>query len=423
AILRNELQRLFRWLRENNLSTVITAERGDGSLTRHGLEEYVSDCVIVLDHRVIDQVSTRRLRVVKYRGTVHGTNEYPFLIDQSGFSVLPVTSLSLRHEVSDQRVSSGIRGLDEMLGGEGFFKGTSVLVSGTAGTGKSSLGAHFADASCRRGEKCVYFAFEESEGQIVRNMRSIGIKLQPWIDQGLLTIHATRPMHFGLEMHLATVQRLIERFEPASVVIDPVSNLESVGSRIDISAMLIRLVDFLKQNLITALFTSLTNIDHALERTEVGMSSIMDTWILLRDIELNGERNRGIYVLKSRGTNHSNQIREFLITGKGIELRDVYVGPGGVLTGSSRVAQEAHERDLEISNLEEVARVKAKAARRRRALEAQIEALRAEIEAEELEAEAAEKEEARRIHNLSTERNEMRLSRSRSQRAGNGAVK
>ena len=407
AILRSELQRLFHWLKDKGVTTIITGERGQGQLTRQGLEEYVSDCVILLDHRVIEQVSTRRLRVVKYRGTLHGTNEYPFLIDKDGFTVLPITSLSLKHETSDERIPTGINDLDEMLGGKGVFRGTSLLISGTSGTGKSSIAAHFADASCRRGEKCVYFAFEESQGQIIRNMRSIGIDLGQWVDMGLLTIQASRPMHYGLEMHLATMQKLIDQEKPATVVVDPVTNLGSVGTGVDVSAMLIRLVDYLKANIITALFVSLTSGSADVESTDVGMSSIMDTWILLRDIELNGERNRGIYVLKARGINHSNQIREFLITSNGIELREVYLGPEGVLTGSARAAQEARERLNESLAEQNLEQLRAKALRKKRALEAQIIALQAEMESEDIEVKAFEQIEHQRLLKVVLDREEM----------------
>lgn len=422
GILRNELQRLFYWLKEKGVTAVITGERGNGQLTRQGLEEYVSDCVILLDHRVVDQVSTRRLRVVKYRGTVHGTNEYPFLIDRDGFSVLPITSLGLLHGVSDERVSTGVPGLDQMLGGEGIYRGSSVLISGTSGTGKTSLGAHFAYETCRRGEKCIYFAFEESASQIIRNMQTIGIDLQPWVDQGLLQISSTRPMHYGLEMHLATMQKMISTQRPAAVIIDPISNLETIGSGLDINAMLVRLVDFLKHNLVTAYFLNLTSGNQAKETTTVGMSSIMDTWIMVRDIESNGERNRGIYVLKSRGTNHSNQIREFLITGDGVKLREIYLGAEGVLTGSARAAQEAKERlDAELA-AEEAERHRALAERRKRAIEAQIAALKAELEAEDLQFSAAAKNELRRLERVSMGRNEMQVSRG-SGESKNGGIK
>jgi len=417
AILRSELRRLFYWLKEKGVTAVITGERGEGQLTRQGLEEYVSDCVILLDHRVIDQVSTRRLRVVKYRGSVHGTNEYPFLIDRDGFSVLPVTTMGLHHGTSNERVSSGVASLDEMLGGEGYFRGSSVLLSGTAGTGKSSLSAHFADATCRRGERCLYFAFEESQAQIVRNMRSIGLDLQPWIDQGLLTIIANRPMHYGLEMHLATMQRLILKSNPSAVIIDPVTNLNAVGSEGDVNAMLVRLVDLLKNKGITGLFVSLNTGGSYHESTEIGMSSLMDTWLLVRDIELGGERNRGMYVLKSRGMNHSNQIREFLITSKGIQLQDVYLGPEGVLTGSMRLAQQERERDAQAQAREELERRRALAEQRRKALQAQILALQAEIETEESELVRTELMEQRRLERLASARDQMALSRSKSTRS------
>ena len=375
ALLRSELRRLFRWLKDRDLTVVITAERGDGTLTRQGLEEYVSDCVILLDHRVDEQVSTRRLRVVKYRGTSHGTNEYPFLIDEQGISVLPVTSLGLDHRVSEERVGSGIPRLDAMLGGAGFYRGSSILVSGTAGSGKSTIAAHFAHATCRRGERCVFLAFEESRDQIVRNMRSVGIDLAPHLDRGLLRIEASRPSLYGLEMHLAQIHRLVNEFRPASVIVDPISNL---GDTLDASAMLLRLVDYLKSNGITALFVNLTSGRSALEATDVGVSSLIDTWLVLRDIEAGGERNRGLYVIKSRGMQHSNQIREFVITPQGIDLLPVYAGPEGVLTGSLRASQEARERATALVREQEQQRRQRELTARRAALQAQIRALQQE---------------------------------------------
>src|SRR5215210_4585147 len=338
AIIRSELRRLFRWLKDKGVTAVITGERGEGALTRHGLEEYVSDCVILLDHRLNDQLATRRLRVVKYRGSVHGTNEYPFLIDERGIEVLPVTSLGLTHEASTERVPTGVPGLDEMLSGQGYYRGSSVLVSGKAGTGKTSLGAHFVNAACARGERCAYFAFEESRSQVVRNMRSIGIDLQPWVDQGLLLFHASRPTLHGLERHLVTMYKVIRDFRPHVVVIDPITNFLSVGGEEEVKSMLMRLIDFLKQNEITAVFTSLTHLEQ-MEQTEVGVSSLMDTWLLVRQNEVSGERNRTLYVLKARGMAHSNQLREVLVTDEGIRLVDAYLGSEGALTGSARLAQ------------------------------------------------------------------------------------
>jgi circadian clock protein KaiC len=386
AILRAELRRLFSWLKEKGVTAVITGEKGEGTLTRNGLEEYVSDCVIVLDHRVIDQVSTRRLRVVKYRGSTHATNEYPFLINENGFSVLPISSLGLAHDVSTERVSTGVPRLDSMLGGKGFYRGSSVLISGTAGTGKSSLAAYFADAASRRGERTLYFAFEESPQQIIRNMRSINLNLDPWEKKGLLRFHASRPTLYGLETHLAVMNKQVKDFKPQVVVIDPISNLVNTGSANEVRSMLLRLVDFLKSQQITAVFTSLSSADmKSLEQTDIGISSIMDSWLLLRDIELGGERNRGIYVLKSRGMPHSNQIREFILTDQGIDIRDVYVGPEGVLTGSMRLAQEARERANKLSRQLDIDAKKRGLARKRAAMEAQIAALRAEFEGEEVE--------------------------------------
>jgi circadian clock protein KaiC len=386
AILRSELRRLFRWLKDKGVSAVITAERGEGSLTRQGLEEYVSDCVILLDHRVTENVSTRRLRIVKYRGTTHGTNEYPFLIDETGFSVLPLTSAGLNHAVSDERISSGIPRLDAMLGGKGYFRGSSILVSGTAGTGKTSLAAHFAAETCRRGERCLYLAFEESPPQIMRNMRSIGIDLEPFVKKGLLKIHASRPTFQGLEMHLVQMHKMVSDFEPAAVIVDPISNFTASGASADAESMLLRLVDFLKARQTTAFMTNLTAGGNAWEKTDVGISSIIDTWLLVRDIELGGERNRGMYVLKSRGMKHSNQIREFLLTSEGVQLEDVYVGPEGVLTGSMRAAQEARERAQSLIRGQEIEQKQRELDRRRTALEAQIASLRAEFAATESEA-------------------------------------
>jgi circadian clock protein KaiC len=387
AILRTELRRLFRWLKDRGVTTLITGERGSDpmALTRHGLDEYVADCVIVLDHRVTGMVSSRRLRVVKYRGSTHGTNEYPFLIDESGISLLAVTSLGLQHGVSDARVPSGVRGLDAMLDGAGFFRGSSVLVSGTAGTGKSSLAAHVAAAACARGERVLYFPFEESSSQIIRNMGSIGIDLAHWVERGLLQFHAARPTQTGLELHLSTMLRQIAAFDPQVVVVDPLNSFVTVGNEDDVKLMLLRLVDALKQRQTTGFFTSLTAGGDGLEGTDIAISSLIDTWLLVRDLESGGERNRGLYVLKSRGMPHSNQIREFTITAQGIELREPYNGPAGALTGSARLAQEAQERAARVLREQEIHRKQDELGRRRAAMDAQISALRDEFAALEAE--------------------------------------
>ena len=381
AILRGELRRLFSWLKSRGMTTIITAERGDGLLTRHGLEEYVSDCVVLLDHRVIGQISTRRLRIVKYRGSTHGANEYPFLIDTMGMSVLPLSSASMDYNVSNKRVSTGVPQLDDMLGGKGFYRGSTVMLSGTAGTGKSSLAASLANATCSRGERCMYFSFEESEAQILRNMSSIGIDLAPHVKAGLLKFHATRPTVHGLEMHLVQLHRMVDEFKPSVVILDPVTNLATAGNMTESNNMLIRLVDFLRKRVITAFFISLTSAG-VIEATDEGMSSIVDTWLLLSDIELGGERNRGLYVLKSRGMAHSNQVREFLITSQGLRLVPTYLGPTGVLTGSARLIQEAQDAAAEKSVHEEIQRKQLVLDYRQQAVEAQIEALRAGFEAE-----------------------------------------
>lgn len=375
GIIRAELRRLFRWLKDKGVTTVITGEKGKNELTRHGLEEYVSDCVIFLDHRVVNKVGTRLLRIVKYRGSSHGTNEYPTMIDEHGLSVLPISSLGMSHSVSTERVSSGIERLDAMLGGKGYYKGSSVLVSGTAGTGKSSLGAAFADATCRRGERALYLAFEEAPAQITRNMASIGYDLEQWTTKGLLRFHAVRATLYGLEQHLGTIIQLVHEFKPATVVIDPITNLSAVGSLEEIKATLTRVIDFFKNQGITAMFTSLTESGESIEQTDVGVSSLMDTWLLLRNVETPaGERNRLLFVIKSRGMTHSNQVREFTLTDQGIRLTDVYVGAGIFLTGSSRLLQEARDRGhAEVLRQEAV--------RRQRELEQEKAQIQAQIEA------------------------------------------
>jgi circadian clock protein KaiC len=329
GILRSELRRLFSWLKEQGVTAVITGERGEGLLTRQGLEEYISDAVILLDHRVHDQVSTRRLRVVKYRGSYHGTNEYPFLIDASGLSVLPVSSMALQHDAPLERVSSGILQLDEMLGGKGYYRGSTILMSGTAGTGKTSMGAHFLDAACRRGERCLYFLFEESPQQLLRNMRSIGVDLEPWVRAGLLQFHADRPSRYGLETHLATMHHVVADFKPTVTVIDPVTNLMAVGTSADVQAMLTRIIDHLKTENITAMLASLAPGPNAIDRAETTISSLMDTWIVLANEEVGGRHRRGLYVLKSRGMAHSNELREFILTDQGLQVLDAPGPPPG----------------------------------------------------------------------------------------------
>jgi circadian clock protein KaiC len=381
ARLRAELGRLFAWLKARGVTAVITGERGEGTLTRHSIEEYISDCVIVLDHRVSEQTSIRRLRILKYRGSLHGTNEYPFLIGASGISVLPVSSLGLRHSVTTDRVSTGVARLDAMLGDGGFYSGSTVLVNGSAGTGKSTLAAHFCDATCRTGGRAMYFAFAESEAEIVRNMASVGLDLQQWIDADLLHFRCSRPSILGLEAHLFEMQKFVAELEPTVVVMDPVSDLLRIGSGADVSAMLTRQIDFLKARGITALFTSL-NSDAEPAQSDQHITSLVDTWLLLKTMEGNGELNRLLYVLKSRGMAHSNQIREFLLTGQGIELADVYVGPQGVLTGSARQAQEAQERSDGTARLDALEQRRVHLARRREAVDTQTTALWREFEDE-----------------------------------------
>ncbi|MBB1091177.1 circadian clock protein KaiC [Rhodopseudomonas pseudopalustris] len=383
AVLRAEIRRLFDWLKQKGLTAVITGERGDGTLTRQGLEEYVSDCVILLDHRVDQQISTRRLRIVKYRGTAHGTNEYPFLIDEDGFSVLPVSSLGLTHQVFEERISTGVRDLDRMLTGGGFYRGNSVLVSGVAGSGKSSLSCMMADAACRRGEKALYMSFEESEAQTARNMKSVGTDLGPWLASGQLRYIAARPTFYSLEMHLAVILREVTRFKPDVVVLDPISAFLGTGQIGEVQAMLLRIVDYLKSNGITGVFTHLAHGQET--QTDAGLSSLMDAWILLLNREAHGEFNRELYLLKARGISHSNQVREFVMSDNGIHLLEPYLGEGGALTGSARRSAEARAHRAEIERQAEVARVQGEIAQRRSRALAQIEALQAEIDADESE--------------------------------------
>ncbi len=381
SILRSELRRLFRWLRDRGITAIVTGEQGDGALTRHGIEEYVSDCVVVLDHKVVDQISTRRLRIAKYRGSAHGTNEYPFLIDEQGICIMPITSVGLTSAASTARVSTGIERLDNMLGGKGFYEGSSILVSGTAGTGKTSLAATAVDAACRRGDQCLYFAFEESPGQITRNMRSIGLDMEQWVDQGLLQFHASRPTLFGLEMHLVTIHKHVLEFEPKLIVLDPISNMTAAGNFTEVKLMLTRLLDFLKMRNVTTILLDLSNVQQQ-DETSIGISSLTDTWINLRDLEYNGERNRGLYLLKSRGMAHSNQIREFVMTNRGLDLLDVYTGPEGVLTGSARYAQEHKEAAQKLLHEQEISRKRREIERKRQQMEAAIAALQASFDSE-----------------------------------------
>jgi circadian clock protein KaiC len=420
GMLRAEFRRLFRWLKDRGLTTVITAERGEGTLTRHGLEEYVSDCVILLDHRVKDQISSRRLRIVKYRGTKHGADEYPFLIDERGMSILPLTSLQLQHTVSNERVSSGVPDLDEMLEGKGYFRGSSVLITGTAGSGKTTLAASFVNAACRRGERCLYIDFEESRHQVARNMHSVGIDLAHWAEKGLLTHEAWRPTQFGIEMHLLRIHKFIEKVKPQCVVIDPITNLLNGSSDKEVYSMLMRLIDFLKVAGITTVFVSLTSGGSDLEQTTVGISSLTDTWILLRDVELNGERNRCIYVLKSRGMAHSNQLREFVLTGEGVKLLPVYVGPGGVLTGSSRLSQESRERESAMEQQQALERKRLEAERRRLTLQAQVATLQAELDAVEKDERNFDREEKKR--EAQEKRDQDALAKSRGSKSEVGGI-
>lgn len=405
AILRAELRRLFRWLKEKGVTAIITGERGESSLTRYGLEEYVADCVLLLDHRVVENIATRRLRIVKYRGTSHGTSEYPFQIDAGGISILSVTSLGLKSEALTERVSSGIPQLDAMMGDRGYYRGSSVLVSGTAGAGKTSVAASFIHAAAARGERCIWFALEESSSQIIRNMRSIGLDLEPAVKGDLLRFYAERPSGAGLEMHLLNVHRQVMEFKPRIVVMDSISNFTALGNQQEVKAMMTRLIDFFKMQQVTTLFTTLTTGGVFVETKDTGVSSLMDTWLLLRDLECGAERNRVLHVLKSRGMAHSNQVREFLLTDQGIALREVYLGPSGILlTGSARNVQESLEKSEALLRQQATESRQRNLERKRQAVAAQILALQVECDAEQAELQQAIDQDTLRRQTLTEER-------------------
>jgi len=419
GILRAELRRLFRWLKARGVTAVITGERGDNTLTRHGLEEYVSDCVILLDHRVANELATRRLRIIKYRGSSHGNNEYPFNVDETGISLLPLNSMGLTHKAGTERVSSGIQELDQMLSGEGYYRGSSILVTGMAGTGKSSVGAHLVDGGCARGERCLYFATEESPNQIMRNMRSIGIDLERWTKKGLLEFVAARASMRSLEEHLLVLQRTADMFKPTLVVVDAINDFSTMGSGLAVKWMTTRMVDFFKSRGITALFTSLvTGTD--IEDTGVGVSSTMDVWMHLVNVPSDLERNRIMYIIKARGMAHSNQVREFLITNTGVKLVEVYTGPSGALLGSARLTQEADGKRSALDRKQEMEVKQKELFRKRAGLEAQIAGLRAELEAQEEEAKRIFEHEKEREMEIGRDVKEMAVKR---QAGGPGAAK
>ena len=376
SLLRAELRRLFGWLKDRGVTAVMTAERGAGELTRYGLEEYVSDCVILLDHRTYGDASTRRLRIVKYRGSAHGSDEYPFMIDADGLSVFPLSSLALGHEASSERVASGVRRLDEMLGG-GYFRGTTVLVSGGPGSGKTSLAAALVGASCARGERCLYLAMEESPSQIVLNMRSIGIDLEPFVRNGMLAFVGRRASEFGLEAHLTAIHKEVAVFEPATIVIDPLSAF--AGGKLEVKSMLGRLINFLRARGITVFLTTLSDAE---DSGSGAIASLVDTWLLLSIQDLAGERNRAIVVLKARGTAHSNQLREFVLSSDGIEIVDAYAGEGGLLMGNARLEAQTRARAAGEKRAQVLEASRRALQARQAAVSAQIAVLEAELAAD-----------------------------------------
>ncbi len=378
-IVRSELRRLFSWLKSQGVTAIVTGELGSNNSTLQGIEEYVSDCVIRLEQRTIEDLATRHLQILKYRGSKHGSNEYPFLINEDGISVVPITSVGLNSGVSDERISSGVPRLDTMLGGLGYYRGSCILVTGKAGTGKTSLANYFASATCDRGERVLYLASDESPQQMLRNQRSIGLDLQPHIDQGLLRFESVRPTAYGLEMRLANIYNWVQEFQPYLVIIDPMSNLSTSNNIKQTKNFLMRLIDLFKSSQITVFFTDLLTVNGALEASEAGIPSLMDTWIELRTLENNGERNRALYILKSRGMQHSNQVREFVLNNQGIELLDVYLGESDFLIGSARIAQEAKDRMEKLNRCQELERKKRQLNQQQALLQVQITALQVQL--------------------------------------------
>ncbi len=415
-IIRSELRRLFQFLKDKGVTAVVTGEKGNGTFTRNGLEEYVSDAVIVLDNRVIGNIATRRMRIVKYRGSAHGSNEYPFLIDESGFSVLPLTTIGLNAIASNERISTGIEDLDAMMGGNGYYKGSTVLITGQAGTGKTSFGAEFVREACKSGKKALFVTFEESPSQIIRNMRSIGINLEPFIRKGQLRIHADRPTSYGLEMHLVTLHKLVNEFKPDVLVLDPISSLMAIGEEVEVKSTLVRLVDYLKMKGVTSIFTDLKHSERPMQSSLI--SSLVDVWILLQDVEANGESNRILRLVKSRGMAHSNQIREFRITKDGIDLISPYIGPSGVLTGSARFAQEAKEEAEEISRSEELGLLRLNLAQQKKILDAQVRTLQIEFEDKKAAFKKKVQDENRRRESLDKNRQQLRTMRTSASKDG-----
>ena len=320
-ILRSEIKRLFFWLKEKKVTAIITSEVGDIFLTRLGFEEVVADCVIELNNRLNNQISTRRLRIVKYRGSYHSTNEYPFMIDHKGITIFPIISEAPQIIVSNERISSGIKQIDEMLDGRGFYVGSSILVSGSAGTGKSSIAASFIKDVCEKKGTALYCAFEEAPNQIKRNMASIGIFLEPYEKSGNLHFYYSRPTLQTLELHFIAIKKLIKQINPSVVILDPITNLMIENINSDIRTMLTRFVDYLKMEQITVLLTAtLTVSSLELIQSNEGISSMVDTCIMIQEKNIIDSRRRTLYIMKSRGICNSKKEVEFIITSEGISI-------------------------------------------------------------------------------------------------------
>jgi len=381
--IRPEIKRLFKWLKEKEVTAIITSESDNGFSTKNGLEQYVADCVIALDNRTVNQTTTRRIKIVKMRGSVHGINEYPFSIDMNGISVLPLISQLANQSLSTVRISSGVKDLDGMLDGKGFFEGSSILVSGSAGTGKTSIAISLINATCIKKIRGLYCAFEESSSQITRNMLSIGLDIEPYIKSGVLKMYSSRPTIQNLELHLIAIQKIIEEFDPKIIVLDPITNLIAEGINTEIRQMLAHFVDFLKSKNITVLFTAAITLETVKSNpSDEGISAMVDTWILVRDIETNSERNRGIYILKSRGMNHSTQVREFVITDNGLSLLPIYISAGGILTGSAKLEHTLQKEEQNKLFKNEIKTRNSEIERKRKMMEENIALLKTNFESE-----------------------------------------
>ena len=392
-IIRSDLLRLIREIKEVNATIFITGERGHDSWSKMGFEEYLADGLMHLDNRTDGNYQTREIQVVKCRGINHYTGKSPFIINSEGMSIRPLITADFDYKVLKSRVSTGIADIDNMLGGKGLYRGSTVYITGPSGAGKTSISSSFANGACSRGERALFLAFEESSDQIIRNMKSIGLSLDKWVNEKLLYFYTARATTNSLEGHLDNIMTMVREVEPTCVVLDPISAFRPIANENETKLMLIRLNDYLRARKITTVFTALSSDGEYSEHADVQLSSIADTWIVVRIMDYKGERNNVMQLMKSRGMSHSRQMKEMYFTGNGLKLQNVYQGPEGVLTGAARIGQEKYEKLKEARNVIEIDKNRKKIERKKSLLEASIEALKHEYE-EELEALHAAIEEA-----------------------------